>query len=266
MLSSCTLCWLMKIKCRFFSCQLWKSCQFINRRVLTKLSSVARSSTLGICVCHISTAVLFWNSGLAFIDLHINFVSSGFKPCRLHTNIWRFKAHLGSLIREFPGIAILTTVNWRSLTNFLPKRGGGKSSVPNPFGQHCSLYTDVALFFFSFFLRTSACPPAKQARENFPHHYPLALAVNKSPAVYILSPALDGLWGENRGSVNRLTQTLTHCNRVKFRLTCILIYSSPKLVRYIRLLQIKMFFKIKEEAFIVLKSNFEMQIEAYEYI
>ena len=28
----------------------------------------------------------------------------------------------------------------------------------------------------------------------FPHHYPLALAVNKSPAVYILSPAsLDGL-------------------------------------------------------------------------
>ena len=38
----------------------------------------------------------------------------------------------------------------------------------------------------------------------FPHHYPLALAVNKSPAVYILSPALDGLWRENRGSVNRL--------------------------------------------------------------
>ena len=25
----------------------------------------------------------------------------------------------------------------------------------------------------------------------FPHHYPLALAVNQSPAVYILSPALD---------------------------------------------------------------------------
>ena len=36
------------------------------------------------------------------------------------------------------------------------------------------------------------------------HHYPLALVVNKSPAVYILSPALDGLWRENRGSVNRL--------------------------------------------------------------
>ena len=27
----------------------------------------------------------------------------------------------------------------------------------------------------------------------FPNHYPLALAVNKSPAVYILSPSLDGL-------------------------------------------------------------------------
>ena len=35
-------------------------------------------------------------------------------------------------------------------------------------------------------------------------HYPLTLAVNKSPAVYILSPDLDGLWRENRGSVNRL--------------------------------------------------------------
>ena len=164
------------------------------------------------------------------------------------------------------GIAILTTVNWRSLTNFLPKRGGGKSSVPNPFGQDCSLYTDVVLFFFSFFSKTSASWPAKQARETFPHHYPLALAVIKSPAVYILSPALDGLWRENRRSVNRLNQTLTHCNRVKFRLTCILIYSSPNLVRYIRLLQIKMFFKIKEEAFTVLKSNFEMQIETYLYI
>ena len=39
----------------------------------------------------------------------------------------------------------------------------------------------------------------------FPHHYPLALAVNKSLAVYILSPVLDGLWRENRGSLNRLT-------------------------------------------------------------
>ena len=31
------------------------------------------------------------------------------------------------------------------------------------------------------------------------------LAVNKSPAVYILSPALDELWRENRGPVNRLS-------------------------------------------------------------
>ena len=34
--------------------------------------------------------------------------------------------------------------------------------------------------------------------------YTIALAVNKSPAVYILSPGLDRLWRENRGSVNRL--------------------------------------------------------------
>ena len=61
--------------------------------------------------------------------------------------------------------------------------GGGKSSVPNPFGQDCSLYTDVVSFFLSFFSKTSASSPAKQARENFPHHYPLALAVNKSPPV-----------------------------------------------------------------------------------
>ena len=35
-------------------------------------------------------------------------------------------------------------------------------------------------------------------------HNPLTLAVNKSPAVYILSFALDGLRRENRGCVNRL--------------------------------------------------------------
>ena len=33
----------------------------------------------------------------------------------------------------------------------------------------------------------------------------LALAIKKSTAVYILSPALDGLWREYRGSVNRLS-------------------------------------------------------------
>ena len=70
----------------------------------------------------------------------------------------------------------------------------------------------------------SAQERTRSAREKmsiffFPHHYPLALAVNKSPAVYILSPfldalwrgnwvceraTLDGLWRENRGTVNRL--------------------------------------------------------------
>jgi len=33
---------------------------------------------------------------------------------------------------------------------------------------------------------------------------PLALVVKESPAVYILSPALDGLGRENKGFVNRL--------------------------------------------------------------
>ena len=33
----------------------------------------------------------------------------------------------------------------------------------------------------------------------YAHHYPYALEVNKSPAVYFLSRALDGLWRENRG-------------------------------------------------------------------
>ena len=55
--------------------------------------------------------------------------------------------------------------------------------------------------FFSFFTRTSASSRAKRARRArkknkelfsiffFPHHYPLALAVNKSPAVYITALA-----------------------------------------------------------------------------
>ena len=46
------------------------------------------------------------------------------------------------------------------------------------------------------------------------------LAVNKSPAVYTLSPALDGLWRENRGSVNRLYENKNNNFHVKgFALT-----------------------------------------------
>ena len=52
--------------------------------------------------------------------------------------------------------------------------------------------------FFSFFLKHP------RAREN--ERGALALVVNKSPVVYILSPALHRLWRENRGSVNRLYQ------------------------------------------------------------
>ena len=49
----------------------------------------------------------------------------------------------------------------------------------------------------------------------FPHSYPFALAVNKSPVVYTLSSAaLDGIWRENRGSVKRLVCLhITSCLR-----------------------------------------------------
>ena len=46
------------------------------------------------------------------------------------------------------------------------------------------------------------------------------LAVSKSPAVYTLSPALDGLWRENRGYVNRLYENENNRFHVKgFALT-----------------------------------------------
>ena len=67
-----------------------------------------------------------------------------------------------------------------------------------------------ALCYFSFrsFRKTSVSSRAKRALENERgarerNLYTIALAVNKSPAVYIISPGLDGLWRENRGSVNR---------------------------------------------------------------
>ena len=61
-----------------------------------------------------------------------------------------------------------------------------------------SLYTDVVLFFFSFF-------------SPLPHTYPLALAVNKSTAVFIFYHArsmdfeekIEGLWsGYSNGNEN----------------------------------------------------------------
>ena len=76
----------------------------------------------------------------------------------------------------------------------------------NRIGNHVRVKRSVdctqTLFYFSFrfFSKTSVCARAS----FFPHPYPFALAVNKSPAVYILSRALDWLWRENRGTVNRL--------------------------------------------------------------
>ena len=49
------------------------------------------------------------------------------------------------------------------------------------------------------------------------------LALNKSPVVYTLSPALDGLWRENRGYVNRLYENENNNFHVKgfaLTLTC----------------------------------------------
>ena len=68
-----------------------------------------------------------------------------------------------------------------------------------------SLLACTQTFYFSF-RSFQKHPRAKRARERkikdfFPHHYLLALAANKSPAIYNLSPAPDGLWRENRGSV-----------------------------------------------------------------
>ena len=47
---------------------------------------------------------------------------------------------------------------------------------------------------------------------------PLCWWSTKSPAVYILSPELDGLWRENRGYVNRLSQNWIKWMKVSSRL------------------------------------------------
>ena len=79
-----------------------------------------------------------------------------------------------------------------------------------------SLYTDVDLFFFSLFWKTSACARKKNnTTENKRHERLLTplcwRSINPpwgSPMVYFLSRALDGIWRENRGSVNRLPFSL----------------------------------------------------------
>ena len=59
-----------------------------------------------------------------------------------------------------------------------------------------SLYTDFVLFFFSLFSKT------------FPSTTLLRWWSINPPRFYFLSPALDGLRRENRGSVNRLLATV----------------------------------------------------------
>ena len=88
----------------------------------------------------------------------------------------------------------------------------GKASHVNRQKINDELQLEVActktLFYFSFrsFRKhRRACERARASAGFFPHHYSLALAVNKSPVVYILSPSLDGPLRENRGSVNWLS-------------------------------------------------------------
>ena len=61
------------------------------------------------------------------------------------------------------------------------------------------------LFYFYFLSFQKHWRPREGSERGARERNPLALAVNKSPVVYSLSPALDGLWrAENRGSVNKL--------------------------------------------------------------
>ena len=63
------------------------------------------------------------------------------------------------------------------------------------------LYTDLVLFFFLFFSKTSAS--ARERKILLPPLLPPVRWRSINPLrFFILSPALDGLWRENRGSVN----------------------------------------------------------------
>ena len=75
----------------------------------------------------------------------------------------------------------------------------------------CLIACAQTLFYFSFRSfgkhRRARERGARERKINiffFPHLCPPCAGVNKSPAVYILSRALNGLWRENRGSVKRL--------------------------------------------------------------
>ena len=99
----------------------------------------------------------------------------------------------------FQGSSLNVPSSSGSCTLQQPVRGRDLSviSVTYPRRSIRAGSTDIVLLFFFFFV------VFKNIGEP---HYPLALAVNKSPSVYILSPALDGLWRENRVSVKRLDQ------------------------------------------------------------
>ena len=132
------------------------------------------------------------------------FVSNGCAKISKFTNLtifcWNLRRILHNFSPFFKGWWSLTTFKY-AIKTFVTRFYKtteilAVSAVPN-FGK---LLNKWCLF-------TLASSRAKLARQNdffFPHHYTSSLPVNKSPAVYILSRALDGLWRENRRPLYRL--------------------------------------------------------------
>ena len=105
-------------------------------------------------------------------------------PLTEHCESWKKEAdlvlYLVNLISFGTGIACTQTLSYFSFRSF------GEHRRAREWGEHAS---------------------ARKKKKN--HPYPFALAVNKSPAVYLLSRALEGLWRENRGAVNKRVRTFS---------------------------------------------------------
>ena len=123
----------------------------------------------------------------------------------INRNIFLSGLNFGSRSIENSGNVIYSTTEMRVLFVFprlvvTVKESEPQMKVQMPscltkgivLSSGASLYTGVALFFFSFFWETSASARAT------PLHWR-----SITPPRFFLSRALDGLWRENRGSVNR---------------------------------------------------------------
>lgn len=87
-------------------------------------------------------------------------------------------------------------------------------------------------FFFVFLFVRSETDIGERARERekeffFPSPTPLRWRSINPPPVYFLSRVLDGLWRQNRGSVNRLSQSaMFSFSRHEFSFETVFWYSS----------------------------------------